>query len=509
MADDQSGQSFLVRRGPAIAIGVGIVTLAAVLTENPAFVVAPVLGAAVFLALFHAPLRWTANGLLFLLLALDVSSDHYGLFHTPLVKLGDFLQDISGATTGLKVAGFEMLAIFSIALWAYRRVVASPIDERGRIPMPGVLRDFLIIYLVAFVFAVVMSVVTSRPVPPWKARYILHIPFLACYFQLAYPSVRSLRPIGVVLVIAAQIKALFAAFMMKVAAVGYGQKIEFATNHGDSILFAMALFVVLIPLFGGLTRKRLVAAALLLPLPIWGIFLNNRRIVWAMVMQGLMLIFFTTPWNKRKRQFVKTLLIMAPAIIAYIAAGWTSTAGVFAPVEKLHSMVDSKDPSTYWRDVETWNIASTIRDQSTFLGMGIGGEYTEYMANDDISGGYADYRAWPHNTVLALMLFFGIFGFVAHWLPFLVTIFFAARSYRFARGPDERMAALLCLGAVACCASMAWGDTGAHFIQHKIMAGLSIAVAGKLAIATGAWPGGKRAAPTTPGPGEPIARSAA
>jgi hypothetical protein len=90
--------------------------------------------------------------------------------------------------------------------------------------------------------------------------------------------------------------------------------------------------------------------------------------------------------------------------------------------------------------------------------------------------------------VLGLLLYAGVPGFALLWLPNLLLVFYAVRSYRLARLPEERAAALIGLLAVTCCLILAWGDTGAHFWQHKLAMGLSLAMLGKLAVRTGAWP---------------------
>jgi hypothetical protein len=60
---------------------------------------------------------------------------------------------------------------------------------------------------------------------------------------------------------------------------------------------------------------------------------------------------------------------------------------------------------------------------------------------------------------------------------------------------EQRTAAAACLGTVIACQVLAWGDTGAHFPQYKIMMGLAVAMAARLAVATGAWPARARRYP--------------
>ena len=154
----------------------------------------------------------------------------------------------------------------------------------------------------------------------------------------------------------------------------------------------------------------------------------------------------------------------------------------------LRSLTDSKmDSSTRWRDVENWNLAMSIR-QHPILGLGLGHEYTEFVKGDDISSLFADFRGWPHNSVLGLILFAGPFGFTAIWSLLGCVVFLSVRSYRMARGPDDRIVAMSCLATVIVSAVLAFSDTGAHHAQYRVLVALALAISGKLSVVTGAWP---------------------
>jgi hypothetical protein len=203
---------------------------------------------------------------------------------------------------------------------------------------------------------------------------------------------------------------------------------------------------------------------------------------------GLGLAYAVAPMRGWKLRLTRVVLMAMPLLVLYVGVGWNRGSRIFGPVQTLRSMADtSVDRSAYWREVETWNIAMSMR-WSPVTGIGLGGEYTEYMLNDNIADAYKEYREWPHNTVLGLLMLMGLFAFTAHWVLLPVAVFLAARAYRFARGSDDRVAAVGCLGAVAACLVLAYGDTGAHYPQYKVFAALAVAVAAKLAVATGAWP---------------------
>ncbi|HET6437710.1 MAG TPA: O-antigen ligase family protein [Anaeromyxobacter sp.] len=477
--------------GAVLVVAVGLATAVAGVVSggHPALTLAPVLLAAAAVLAVQVPLRWPATLLVFLLLSLDVTGDAEGFWSSPLAHLGDLFTDISGRLTGVHVAGFELAVLLLLGLAARRRSKRSTIDGEWT-PMPGVIRDCILLFLLGLAYAALLGVATGKGLPFWKARNLLHIPLFYLFFRTAYGRAADMRAVGVAVVAAAQIKALLAAWVQKVAAVHLtGGPLAYATNHGDSVLFAAAILILLGAAAERAGRRSLLRAMLFIPLPLWGMVLNRRRIAWAMLEFGLLMIFLVSAWRPWKRKLVTALVLGAPVILLYVGIGWNgSGSGIFGPVHKVRSMLDARvDSSTYWREVESWNVAMSLRS-SPILGVGLGGEYTEYMKNADISWGYPEYRQWPHNTVLGLFLLTGVFGFVCLWMPNLLTIFLAVRVYRQAAMRYDRAAALACVSAIVCCVFLAWGDTGAHFLQHKMATGLALALAGRLAAETGAWP---------------------
>ncbi|HTP28247.1 MAG TPA: hypothetical protein VMK12_21660, partial [Anaeromyxobacteraceae bacterium] len=469
---------------------VGVLTVAATIAGGgrPVFAMAPALVAAVGYLLAKLPLRYSATALLFLLLALEVSGDALDLWSTPLVRLGDLLTDCSGAKTGLKVSGSEAILAFLIGVMFYRRATGSSIDGAPR-PMATIVRDSLVIYLLGFVYMEALGAVHGLDTATWKARYLLHVLAFFFVFQAAYRSAEDARPVAAAVVVAAHIKALLAAWVQTVVAPAMtGGELAFATNHGDSVLFVMSIVLVLTAAMEKPDQRNVLRAALLIPLPLWALVLNQRRTAWAMLGAAVAVVFATGGWYAWKRSLVRSLIVSLPVLLLYGGVGWFSTSRIFAPVQQVRSMLDpSIDLSTYWREVENFNIATSLKE-SFLLGQGLGGEYTEAIVNDDISANYPDYRRWPHNTVLGLLILGGAIGFVATWFLRPLTVFLAYGSYRRARNAAERVLAMGCISAIICCLSLEWGDTGLHFTQAKLALALGLALAGNLAVATGAWP---------------------
>ncbi len=475
------------RAGLALILLIGVSTAAGLVAGAGSVITTllPILLVSFIYLLWKIPLKWSATSLAFLLLALEVRTDAGGVWASPLLPLGELLYFGLGDFLRVNVAGFELLVLLLLSMF----VAKSRGPALGpRVPAPSATRDVLVVYLAGVVFSVVISLSNGFGLVPWKARYLLHGPAFYLLFQAAYREPADFRALGAAVMAAAHAKALLAAWVQLVAAPALtGGRLQYATNHGDSILFALALVIVVIPALEAPSRKRVGRAILLSLIPAWGIVLNDRRTAWAMLAMSAMAIFLISPWRPWKRKLVRAVLIGAPILAAYTWIGWThASSGLFTPVAKIRSMLDSQDPSTYWRDVETWNIAKTMSD-SSILGVGLGGEYIEHMFNDNIADGYADYRGWPHNTILGLLLYMGPFAFISVWLLYLLVVFLAVRGYRHASTSDERSAALICVAAIVCCTAMAWGDTGAHFKQYNIALGAALALAGQLAVSTGGW----------------------
>lgn len=484
--------------------GVGAATAGALVVSggSPAVTLAPMLLAALAYLGWTLPLRVSGAAVLFLGLALETSTDAGGLWHTPLARLGDLLRENLEQTLGLpgvRLAGVEVLLLGLLAVAAWRRARGSTIDTAGEVPASPLARDAVLVYLAAVLFTFAQGLATGGSFALWQLRRLVQVPLYFAFFQAAFRGPRDHRLVGGAIVAAACVKGVLAAVAQRISIARTGGELAHATNHGDSILFATAIIILVFHVLERPDRGRVLRAAVPLALLLLGIKENNRRIAFVELGMGLAAGVLLAPPRRWKRSLARAALVLAPVALLYVAAGWSSTdARVFGPVRKVRSLVDGEtNRSTAWRDVENWNISRSMRDRP-LLGIGLGKEYTEYRPNDDISYAYKEYRFWPHNFVLGLFLFGGVLGFTGMWSLFAFTVFLAARALPRASRPEDRVAALAVVGVVVCCAVQAYGDLGAAFTQFRLLEGLALAVAGRLAVATGGWPSPARAAGQTP-----------
>jgi O-antigen ligase len=471
-------------------------TLAAVLSgAGPGLAVLPVAIAGAIWLVARVPLRRSAALLLLLLLAVDDTRESRGQWRTPFALVGDLLHlqiNTVLPATGIPFAGMELVCLLLLVVWARRRSRGLTIDTRGQTPVPSLLRGLLILYVATVVLAQVYGLLQGQALVPWKIRNLLHPLLLFLVFHAAFRGTPDHATVGRAVVFAAVVRAVEAFVVQRLAVAATGGKFATATSHGDSILFSVAAFLLIVDALERPDPRRYRGLLLLLPVLLVGMMENGRRLVWVMLAMQLLVAFVLSPMKGWKKPILRSLLIAAPALVLYVGVGWNRSGPVFAPIRTLRSVADtSVDRSAYWREVENWNIAMTIRDRP-LLGSGLGAGYVEYMKNDDISNIFAEYREWPHNTVLGQLMLLGLVGFVATWSLFAVALFLCVRSYWMATNGRQRVAALGCAGAIVACHLLAYGDTGAHYPQYKIFMALALALGGKLAIETGAWPRGRR-----------------
>ncbi len=495
----------------ALLLGVGGLTAlaAAVGRGSPALAAVPVLGAALLWVLWVVPLRWSVAALTFLSLSLDLSSDAMGKWHSPLAFLGDLLRENLDKVlpgSGLKLSGAETLTLLLCGVAAWRRATGDERDTRGQEQTAGVLRGALLVFLSGLVYATAVGLATGgvAKFAIVQVRPLLSVPLLFLLYHLAWRGRRDHETMARVILAAACVKAVLAAWVDRyVAPYAMMRKWEYSTNHGDSILFAVAILILITGFLERPDRRRLVRAALLLPLLAWGVYHNHRRLAYVDLAWAGLAIYAISPWQGWKRKATFVGVVSAPLLALYLALGWANPGStVFAPVKMLRTVSDAKvDRSTLYREVENYNLARSI-EEAPVLGRGFGHPFSEYIVGDSIARIFELYAYEPHNAVLGLLLYGGLYGFTAMWAIFPVGILLAVRAFRRATDPEDRSAALVAMSALIVCAVQTWGDHGQFYQQWGIFMAMGLVVAGRLAVRTGAWPRAAVPARAAPAPGE-------
>jgi hypothetical protein len=299
----------------------------------------------------------------------------------------------------------------------------------------------------------------------YQVQFQLHAWLVALLWALVIKKVLYLPEhfvtLAKVVIYAALVRGLMCiAFYLLVVRKGVLDPIpEFITTHDDTVLFVSAAVAVIINVVNDPVSRHWKTAFLVGVPMLLAIQFNNRRLAWVSLAGSVLLAYAMLPRGGLKHRVNRLVLGLAPLCALYVALGWGRPEAVFKPLRAFHTVSGQKDPSTRSRDAENQGLLVTLTRHPS-MGTGFGHEYVE--VDDTLSAGrsFVQYRYLPHNSVLGILAFAGLFGFAAIWMVFPVAAFLAAHVYRHASRVLVRSIALMCLCEVLICLSQWWGDMG-------------------------------------------------
>ncbi|MBP7777750.1 MAG: O-antigen ligase family protein [Acidobacteria bacterium] len=491
---------------PLAAIaGVAVATALAAVVSNGSLVasVAPLLVAALVWAVAVAPLRTTLGVVMFLGLAADRPGDTEGFWASPVQAVGGLLFHNLNHAVGiesLKFSGVFALLGLLLAVRAYRRLTGRVQDTPDSLTLAAPMRWALGLALATVAALVAFGAARGGDIQMAKVQVqgFLQLLAVAYLFGVSLRGTRDYRWLGGVIVAAASVKAAMALWVRATLPAmvpdrwGAMRELEYATNHGDSLLFACAAAVLVGPLFHRPTRHQIVRFALLMPVVVAGLVANDRRIAWVQL--GLVAIAFLlmNPASALTRRVARGLVLMSPLLLAYTVVGWSSPSRVFAPVGFVRSIVQpertdgSLDRSTLFRDVENFNLVNTFRSNPV-VGTGFGHPFVVTVEGDALPD-FVEYGFLPHNSMLGLWAFTGFIGFSGIFGALVVAALLAVRARARAPTSEHAIAAVAVVGCLGAYVVHLWADIGFTEAPTIFLVGLAMAMAGQLAVATGDWP---------------------
>lgn len=481
----------------ALVVVSSLLTLA--FTAQPVLAAIPLVAAAVVTAVWMQPLRRTVTLVLigqFLFFSPSVGTDGQPLASGPLWQyfmnpgfnlFNQYLNRLTGINA-LSISLQEAVYIAFIGLIAIRVLRDDSIDREGRTPTANVLLAFLALEFVGVLALEVWGAATGGNVRSslFQIRTFLWLPLQTVVLGYAFRNTDDFRKLAIIATVCAALKVAFGWFFIWHDAWRLGLDPEYMTGHHDTLLFVIVLFAWLVAWIHLRTWKSLVGA---IAVAIWiglGIYINSRRIAYVSL-AGAFIVYGFMVSTRAKQRILLLGLCAIPFLIVYLLLARSHTTGIFAPGAQLWGMTKLSDPSSMWRELENQNLIYTMQGHR-IVGEGWGKEYIEIAKLPDISRFMPQYRLTPHNSILWMLGIGGVVGFTLIWLPLVVGVFLAARSYRFARTPMERIASLTALCVIVCWVNQAWGDMGATGSLPTILLACGLALAGKVARETGAWP---------------------
>jgi hypothetical protein len=289
--------------------------------------------------------------------------------------------------------------------------------------------------------------------------------------------------------------ALWRAFMELLFTILFrGVVVEAVLDHGDSLLFTTAFTIA--AAHGIHTKKRgtTLRCVLVMVTMLWAIQTNNRRLAWVSLVCSMLILYFLSTATSARKRLHGAIKIVVPILALYVGVGLNSNATIFKPLKSFQQIGGSEkeDLSTISRNIENLGLAETLRNYP-LMGTGFGHEYIEVSDALAPKESFPMYRYDPHNSVVGLAAFMGLFGFFFVWLIFPMIAYYAARAYRFATTSVERTVAVVAVCEIIIHTNQMFGDIGINASEALVLLPLAFAAASRLVVSTGGMGGGSAA----------------
>jgi len=446
---------------PATAAALGLVMSGAGLMA-----LVPLMAIAAVAALLAARMQVSALLLLGVALLVDNPGErpYAGLWQSPLSALGSLLYENLHRHTGidaLRVSALELLTGGLLLLLVVRKLLGDRLDDPtnlGAVPNP--MKVAFAVYFAAMVWLEVYGLARGGDFRNslWQIRQLFWLPLLGVLFGHALKTTGARVALLRIVMVVAWVRCLLGIYFVNVIAKPRGLEIEYAMTHSDAILSVVAMLIGLAALVERLSIGHVVMNLLLQPVLVWGLLVNDRRIALVALACGALTLVLLGP-PMLKRLLKRSLLVMVPVGMLYVAIGWHSSAAIFGPVATLRGMSSSEDVSSQTRDIENYNLIQTLKAHP-ILGSGFGHEYNEVVQAYRVDSVFAQYRFIAHNSVLWLLSIAGWLGFSAVWAVFPVGVLVAIGVHRASTTPVDRIVAFATVAAILSLVVQAWGDMG-------------------------------------------------
>lgn len=481
----------------AAVVGVTVLASAGLLlaTASPLVAMIPPVLVVIAYAIAMLPARVLLFSILGLVMLADISPgrlpDEIEMWHSPVYPLQLLLAENLNKLTGidpLRISGFELFVIGLIGLVGLRALAGDRTDALGRVAAARPLILALTVSFGAVVALEAWGIARGGDVRQslWQFRQILWMPVLALLLCATMRGVRDAVLFAGIAVTVSCLKILIGAYYYFGIARPLGVVPATVTSHADTVLFVVPMAVWLAAASQRPTVRRTILACLLTGWTLFGVVINNRRTAY-LTLVALAVMFYATLPRRARRALTRAGLLALPVVILYVAVGANRTGTLFLPAAKLMSVVTQKDGSSLTRDIENYNLITTLHG-NPFVGTGWGHPYVEAVHAYDISRAFSQYRFIAHNSVLWMWSIGGMIGFTLMWLPIVTGVFLAARARAFATSPVERAVAYGALATFVAFILQAWADMGTQSWTTEGMLAVALAASGQLAVSTGAWP---------------------
>ena len=302
--------------GATVAVGAATV-LAAILSNGHVLAtIAPVGIAALLAVAWMVPLRVALGVVMFMALAADRPGDTDGHWLSPLAPIGGLLFHNLNHIVSVDALKFSgVVAILGVLLIVRlgRTLTGRARDTADSLTLAWPMRAALAVGLLTMIAALAWGTIRGGDIEMGKIQVQAYLQLLAVayLFGVSMRGERDYRWLGGLIVAAACVKGAMALWVRATLAASYPdqwgvmRELEYATNHGDSLLFTCATAVLIGPLFHRPTRRQMAWAAWLVPFMIAAVVANDRRVAWVEIGAVVAAFLWLNPASVVTRRFAR------------------------------------------------------------------------------------------------------------------------------------------------------------------------------------------------------------
>jgi hypothetical protein len=428
-------------------------------------------------ALFVAPVNITARCLLLAGIFIEPPDmvPGSGYWISPLDPANESFYGSLKNLTG--IPGLSVPLCFACAAVLYYRARRVTRFRDNPLP-PGPAKDSLRYFMIALVAIEAFGLLRGGAVAP-SFFQILHLatrPVVAIAFLYAIRGEDDVRAYGTIIVVVACARALLVMWVYFVVCMPQGITPEYATTHGDSVIFDAAVLIVIANHVTVRSKRSFWRMVIVTLYMLAAITMNNRRLAFVGIGGGVVGMLLWLPPSATKKRVMRAMLYLVPVFIGYVLYGADQKGPLYGPARLVLSVLSQEDTSSDSRNIENDNLVATLQDHP-ITGSGFGWEYKEVVRIYDISEYFPLYRYIAHNTVLWLVSIGGAVGFFFLWRTYATAAFFSARGYLLSMSANDRAGALAGIGIVVVCICADWGDQGLVSYPSLMIFGAVFAVA--------------------------------
>jgi hypothetical protein len=427
-------------------------------------------------ALFVAPVNITARCLLLAGVFIEPPDmvPGSGYWISPLSAANETMYGSLKNLTG--IPGLSMPLCFVCAAILYYRARRVPRFRDNPLPPAPAVKS-VHYFIVALAVLEAFGLLRGGAVAPsfFQTLHLMTRPVVALALLYAIRGEEDVRAYGTIIVVVACARGLLVLWVYFIV-VPHGVTPDYATTHGDSVIFDAAVLVVVANHITVRTKRSFWRMVLVSLYMLAAITMNNRRLAFVGLGGGIVGMLLWLPPSPTKKRVMRSMVYIVPFFVAYVLYGAGQRGPLYTPAKLVLSVLTQEDTSSDSRNIENDNLVATLQDHP-ITGSGFGWEYKEVVRIYDISEFFPLYRYIAHNNVLWLVSIGGVVGFFFLWRTYAMAAFFAARGYLLSQSANDRAGALAGIGIVVVCISGDWGDQGLVSYPSLMVFGAVFAVA--------------------------------